>query len=141
MTAQTDSRTLTHRIGADGLFVLRVDFGDIRIRGIDGEVATVRAADGQPLDGLEVEPGERSLAIRSRHSADFLGSDFLDFARAAEAAVGLEAWPGTCSSRSRQARPSSSRGRAPMSMSAACTATSAIDRHRATWSLPTSADP
>ena len=81
MTAQTDSRVLTHRIGADGLFVLRVDFGDIRIRGIDGEVATVRAADGEPLDGLEVEPGERSLAIRSRRSADLLGSDFLDFAR------------------------------------------------------------
>jgi Toastrack DUF4097 len=81
MTTRTENGVLSHRIGTDGLFVLRVHFGDIRIRGIDGEVATVRAADGQPLEGLEIEPGERSLAIRSPRSAEFLPPDFLDFAR------------------------------------------------------------
>jgi hypothetical protein len=81
MTTQTQDGVLSHPIGPDGLLVLRVHDGHIRVRGVSGEVATVRAADGQPIDGLEIEPGERSLSIASRRGIDILGPDFLGFGR------------------------------------------------------------
>ena len=73
MTTGTLAAELSHPIGTDGLFVLRVHDGDIRIRGIDGDVATIRATDGGRLDGLDVESGDRSLSVRSRRGADFFG--------------------------------------------------------------------
>jgi hypothetical protein len=81
MTTQTQDGVLSHPIGPDGLLVLRVHDGQIRLRGVTGGVATVRAADGEPIDDLEIEPGERSLSIRSRRGPDFLGPDFLGFGR------------------------------------------------------------
>jgi hypothetical protein len=81
MTTQTQDGVHSHPIGLDGLLVLRVHDGTIRLRGVTGEVATIRAADGEPLDGLEIEPGDRSLSIRSGRGPDFLGPDFLSFGR------------------------------------------------------------
>lgn len=71
MTTQTYDEVMSHRIGADGLLVLRVHDGEIRVRGVGGDVATVRATDGRPLAGLEIEGGDRSLSIRSRRGPDF----------------------------------------------------------------------
>ena len=34
MTTKTGPDVISHSIGSDGLFVLRVQFGEIRIRGI-----------------------------------------------------------------------------------------------------------
>lgn len=84
MTTQTQDGVLSHHVGSDGLVVLRVHDGSIRIRGVSGEDATVRATDGAPLDGLEIEPGERSLSISARRGFDIVGPDvaeFLGFAR------------------------------------------------------------
>jgi hypothetical protein len=81
MTTETQDRVLSHRIGPDGLVVLRVHDGTIRLRGVSGEVVTVRAADGGAIEGLEIEPGDRSLSIASRRGFDFLGPDFLGLGR------------------------------------------------------------
>jgi len=80
MTTQTND-VMSHRIGADGLVVLRAHDGRITLRGVAGVDATIRATDGAPLDSLEIEPGERSLAIRPRGGIDLLGPDFLAFGR------------------------------------------------------------
>ena len=82
MTTQTHD-VVSHRIGVDGLFILRVHDGRVTIRGVDGDTATARATDGESLDGLEVEPGERSLSIRARRGPHFLtfGPDFPGFGR------------------------------------------------------------
>jgi hypothetical protein len=81
MTTQTKDGVLSHRIGPDGLVVVRVHDGTIRLRGVSGEVATVRAADGGAIEGLEIEPGERSLSIATRRGFDILGPDFLGIGR------------------------------------------------------------
>lgn len=81
MTTETQDGVLSHRIGPDGLVVLRVHDGTIRLRGVSGEVVTVRAADGGAIEGLEIEPGDRSLSIASRRGFDFLGPDFLGLGR------------------------------------------------------------
>ena len=73
MTTQTQDGVLSHRIGADGLVVVRVHDGDIRVRGVSGDLATVRAADGRPLDGLDIDSGERSLTIATRRGPDYFG--------------------------------------------------------------------
>ena len=79
MTTQTQDGVLSHPIGPDGLVVIRVHDGTIRIRGVSGEVATVRAADGGAIEGLEIEPGERSLSIASRRGFELLDPDVTDF--------------------------------------------------------------
>ena len=80
MTTQTND-VVSHRIGADGLVAIRAHDGRITLRGIAGDDATIRAADGASLDSLEIERGECSLAIRPRGGIDFLGPDFLMFGR------------------------------------------------------------
>jgi hypothetical protein len=81
MTTQTQDGVLSHPIGPDGLVVLRVHDGTIRIRGVSGEVVTARAADGGAIEGLEIETSERSLSIAARRGFDFLGPDFLGLGR------------------------------------------------------------
>ena len=63
MTIDTPAIALQHVIGADGLVVITVDDGDIRIRGVDGDTVRIRVSGGESLDALEVERGERSLTI------------------------------------------------------------------------------
>jgi len=73
MTTQTNDAVLTHRIGADGMVVVRIADGQVRLRGVAGDAATVRAADGKPLDALEIEPGERSLTVRTGRGIELRG--------------------------------------------------------------------
>jgi len=73
MTTQTHDAVVTHRIGADGMVVVRMADGQVRLRGVSGDAATVRAVDGNPLDGLEIEPGERSLTVRTGRGIEFRG--------------------------------------------------------------------
>ena len=79
MTTQTHD-AVSHPIGPDGLLVLRVHDGQVNVRGVAGDIATIRSTDGASVDSLEIEPGERSLSIRTRR-ADF--GDFFDFGRKA----------------------------------------------------------
>jgi hypothetical protein len=81
MTTQTNDAVVTHRIGADGMVVVRIADGQVRLRGVTGDAATVRAADGKPLDGLEVEPGERSLTVRTGRGIEFRGFGWGDRTR------------------------------------------------------------
>jgi hypothetical protein len=73
MTMTTDTRpdVLEHAIGADGVLVLRLNDGDVRLRGVDGDVVHVRSLDGRSLDRLDIERGPASLAINAR-AADAL---------------------------------------------------------------------
>ena len=55
---------LGYRIGTDGLVVVRLDDGDLRIDGVDGDMVRITDLDGG-LDGLTIEAGERSVSIGS----------------------------------------------------------------------------
>ncbi len=58
------SASLEHAIGPDGLFVLRLRKGAVRLRGTDREVARVVDAAGTDLEGwVGVERAEGSLAV------------------------------------------------------------------------------
>jgi DUF4097 and DUF4098 domain-containing protein YvlB len=66
MTAMTAS-SIEHTIGAEGLFVLQLGCGDVRLHGIDGDTARVEDRHGNPIvDDFEVETGDGSLAVRAR---------------------------------------------------------------------------
>ena len=52
-----------HPVGPDGLVVLRVRDGDIRIRGVERDTAIVEARDGEAAASLTVERGTASLTI------------------------------------------------------------------------------
>jgi hypothetical protein len=59
------STTLEHVIGAEGLLVLHLRSGSVRLRGVDGDAARVSAEDGADLEsGFEIERGEGSLSLR-----------------------------------------------------------------------------
>lgn len=70
MTGATDTAAeLKHRIGPNGRFALRLPSGEISIRPVDGDVATVRDLSGRPLaDRFQVTTGPESLelAVRQR---------------------------------------------------------------------------
>lgn len=66
MSATTTS-SVEHAIGAEGLFVLHLSSGDVRVRGVDGDIARVEDRHGNPIvDDFDVETGEGSLAVRAR---------------------------------------------------------------------------
>jgi hypothetical protein len=66
MTATTRG-AIEHAIGAEGLFVLHLGSGDVRLRGIDGDLARVEDRHGQAVeDEFDVATGEGSLAVRAR---------------------------------------------------------------------------
>jgi hypothetical protein len=72
MTTLTGS-TIEHAIGPNGLLAIQLRDGELRIRGIDGDVATVRDANDHDLDEMfEIEAADGSLSLRSRRGADFL---------------------------------------------------------------------
>ena len=63
----TTINSVEHAIGAEGLFVLQLGSGDVRVRGIDGDVARVEDRHGNPIvDDFDIETGEGSLAVRAR---------------------------------------------------------------------------
>ena len=66
MTATT-AGSIEHAIGAEGLFVLQLGSGDVRLHGSDGQTARVEDRHGQPIaEEFDVETGEGSLAVRAR---------------------------------------------------------------------------
>jgi hypothetical protein len=70
MTGATDTTAeLRHRIGPNGRFSLRLPSGEVSIRPVDGEVATVRELSGRSLaDRFQITTGPESLelAVRQR---------------------------------------------------------------------------
>jgi hypothetical protein len=59
------STTIEHVIGAEGLFVLHLRSGTVRVRGVDGDAVRVSAEDGSDVEsGFEIERGEGSLSMR-----------------------------------------------------------------------------
>jgi len=70
MTTSTGS-TIEHRIGIEGLLSIRIRSGEVRLRGVDGDVARVRDVNGRELDDLfQIEAGDGSLALRTRRGLD-----------------------------------------------------------------------
>jgi Putative adhesin len=65
MTADTRLGSLDHAIGADGLLVIRLDDGDLDLRGVDGDTVRVRSMDGRSMASVEVERGDGSLTVTS----------------------------------------------------------------------------
>jgi hypothetical protein len=63
----TTTRTkLDHRIGADGLFALRLRDGAVRLRGVDGDTVRV-TADIDLEAAFQVDRGAGSLSLRAAH--------------------------------------------------------------------------
>jgi hypothetical protein len=70
MTTSTGS-TIEHPIGAEGLLAIRIRSGEVRVQGVDGDVARVRDINGRDLDDLfEIEAGDGSLGLRTRRGLD-----------------------------------------------------------------------
>ena len=64
--------TVEHQIGAEGLFVLQLGSGDVRLHGVDGETVRIEDRHGLALpDGFDIEAGEGSLAVRARRGSQF----------------------------------------------------------------------
>jgi len=65
MTDPTSPARIEHRIGARGRFTLRQPAGDVAIRGVEGEVASVRNLDDRPLgESFEILAVDGSLELR-----------------------------------------------------------------------------
>jgi hypothetical protein len=65
--SRTTTSTLEHAIGAEGLFVLQLGSGDVRLHGVDGDTVRVEDRHGSELaDFFDVEAGDGSLAVRAR---------------------------------------------------------------------------
>ena len=62
MKADTSLSDLQHRIGAGGLLAVRLEDGDIRLTGIDGDTVSVAASRHGP-HGLTIERGDGSVSI------------------------------------------------------------------------------
>ena len=66
MTASTGG-SIEHSIGVEGLFVLQLGSGDVRLHGSDGDIARVEDRHGHAIvDEFDVETGEGTLAVRAR---------------------------------------------------------------------------
>jgi putative adhesin/SHOCT-like protein len=61
----TTRSSLEHRLGAEGLFSIRVRHGEIRLRGVDGDSMTVRERHGRNLEDLfDIDLADGSASIR-----------------------------------------------------------------------------
>jgi hypothetical protein len=80
-TTDTRDGVMSHRIGSDGLLIVSVHDGDVRLHGVDGDRVTFRGTDGGSADLLEIEPGDRSLSIRARVGLDLRNLDLRSLGR------------------------------------------------------------
>jgi hypothetical protein len=71
MTERHASAGLEHEVGVEGVITLRLEHGEVRLHGSDGDRAVVRSRRGSSLDELVVERGDGSLAISSRRDGIF----------------------------------------------------------------------
>lgn len=71
MTAVT-ADVVEHVIGATGAFALHVRSHDVRLVGVDGDTARIRARDGSDLRRLDVQRGDGLLAVRAGGGVDDL---------------------------------------------------------------------
>lgn len=84
--ARLDTQTTEHPIGPDGLVVIRLRSGDVRLQGTDGDRVIVRSRGGRSLRDLDIDTGDGSLSIGTEHhSAD------LDLDLPARASIVVEA--------------------------------------------------
>ena len=73
MTTTTKS-SIEHAIGAGGLLAIQIRDGEVRLRGVDGDLARVRDANDHPLDEmLEIDATDGGLALRSYRGPGGLG--------------------------------------------------------------------
>ena len=70
MTGTGTAAGVQHAIGSDGLFVLQLRDGDVRLVGVDRDDVWIRSTDGASLDRLVVERGERNLSVRAGGRVD-----------------------------------------------------------------------
>lgn len=71
MTERPANAGLEHEVGAEGVIMLRLEHGEVRLHGSDGHRAVIRSGHGSSLDDLVVERGDGSLAISSRRDGSF----------------------------------------------------------------------
>lgn len=63
-TTTTDARAIhAHRIGPNGLVEIRIDRGEIVLRGVTGDTVSVRSLAGRSLERVRVDAGDGSLSI------------------------------------------------------------------------------
>ena len=70
MTGTGTAAGVQHAIGADGLFVLQLRDGHVRLVGVDRDEVRIRSTDGASLDRLVVERGESNLSVRAGGRVD-----------------------------------------------------------------------
>jgi Toastrack DUF4097 len=70
MTSPTIGSSLDHVIGPDGLFSVRLDDGEVRLRAVDGDTISIRDSGDRELDELfTIELGEGSASLRTNRTA------------------------------------------------------------------------
>ena len=92
MTGIAADAKLQHEIGRAGRFALRLPAGEVSITAVDGDVATVRALDGRPLEErFDITRGDGSLelVVRNRLGITLAIGDFSIGGGSAELAVEL----------------------------------------------------
>jgi len=64
MSPTTTRSRLEHRLGAEGLFSIRIRHGDVRLRAIDGDTMIVQERHGRDLEGLfDIELGDATASL------------------------------------------------------------------------------
>ena len=92
MTGISTDAKLQHQIGRSGRFALRLPAGSVSIAAVDGDVASVRALDGRPLEErFDITKGDGSLelVVRNRLGITLAIRDFSIGGGSAELVVEL----------------------------------------------------
>jgi hypothetical protein len=88
MTTPTNGATIEHHIGATGRFHLRQLSGEISVRGVDGDLVSVRERDGKSVSAsFRVEATDGSLSLTA---PDRFGLDALVFGIGRRSSLDLE---------------------------------------------------
>jgi DUF4097 and DUF4098 domain-containing protein YvlB len=79
--------SIDHAVGPDGLVVLKLRGGTLRLKGVDGDTVRIRPADADDLDRLVVERGTGSISVSTESGR---GSPDLDIDLPAGATIVAE---------------------------------------------------